>query len=232
MSKMQHFSMFDFARFQATPFFDLLPQNCVARLRAEGRRRTFSDGQYVHSRGDNNPGISVIEDGAAQAGIYSADGSFVLTSYIGPGHTFGDFTVFTNLPRTHDISAVGPTTILDIPARRFKTLCDQDPRYMQALLQTTLMRSHLILEMLHAVRSLPLVPRVAKFLLILAPAGPNAPTLRFRQTDLASTLGVSRASMNRALSKLETRSFVDRGYGYVKIRDRQALATWLNAQES
>lgn len=224
--------MFDFARFQATPFLDLLPPDCVERLRTNGHLRTFAEGQFVHSRGDDNPGISVIEDGAAQAGIYSADGSFVLTSYIGPGHTFGDFTVFTNLPRTHDISAVAPTTILEIPAIRFKALCQDDPRYMQALLQTTLMRSHLILEMLHAVRSLPLVPRVAKFLLILAPGGPNAPTLRFRQTDLASTLGVSRASMNRALSKLETRSLVDRGYGHVKIRDRQDLATWLNAQES
>lgn len=228
---MQHLGMFDFARFQATPYLELLPQSCASRLHVESRRRTFSDGQFIHSRGDGNRGISIIEDGAAQAGIYSADGSFVLTSYIGPGHTFGDFTVFTNLPRTHDISAVGSTTILDIPAARFKALCHDDPRYMQALLETTLMRSHLILEMLHAVRSLPLVPRVAKFLLILAPGGPNAPTLRFRQTDLASTLGVSRASMNRALSKLEARSLVERGYGHVKIRDRQALAAWLNALE-
>lgn len=222
--------MFDFAQFQATPYLDLLPRECVAQLRSVGHRRTFSDGQFVHSRGDENPGISIIEDGAAQAGIYSADGSFVLTSYIGPGHTFGDFTVFTNLPRTHDISAVGPTTILEVPARRFKALCSEDPQYMQALMQTTLMRSHLILEMLHAVRSLPLLERVAKFLLILAPGGANAPKLKFRQSDLASTLGVSRASMNAALAKLETLGLLERGYGYVTIHDRTALATWLNSR--
>lgn len=222
--------MFDFAQFQATPYLDLLSTDSVARLRRNGRRRTFSDGQFIHSRGDENPGISVIEDGAAQAGIYGVDGSFILTSYIGPGHTFGDFTVFTNLPRTHDISAVGATTILDVPANRFVALCDQDPTYMRALLQTTLMRSHLILEMLHAVRSLPLLPRVAKFLLILSPAEPNAPTLRFRQSDLASTLGVSRASMNQSLAILQREKLIERGYGHVKICDRARLARWLNTK--
>ncbi len=220
--------MFDFAEFQATPYLNLLPRECVEQLRSVGHRRSFSDGQFVHSRGDENPGISIIEDGAAQAGIYSADGSFVLTSYIGPGHTFGDFTVFTNLPRTHDISAVGPTTILEVPAARFKALCREDPQYMQALVQTTLMRSHLVLEMLHAVRSLPLLERVAKFLLILAPAGTSVPKLKFRQSDLASTLGVSRATMNAALAKLEISDLVERGYGHVVIHDRSALAKWLN----
>ena len=228
MSKMRHLGMFDFAQFQSTPYLELLPEDCVAQLRSIGHRRFFTDGQFIHSRGDENPGISILEEGAAQAGIYSVDGSFVLTSYIGPGHTFGDFTVFTNLPRTHDISAVGPTTILEIPSPRFKSLCLNEPLYMQALLQTTLMRSHLVLEMLHAVRSLPLLERVAKFLLILAPSGAGVPKLRFRQSDLASTLGVSRASMNRALAKLASESLIGRGYGHVLILDRNNLATWLN----
>lgn len=219
--------MFNFAQYQATPYLDLLAPESVERLFECGRRRTFSDGQYIHSRGDEHTGLSIVEDGAAQAGIYSTDGSFILTSFIGRGHTFGDFTVFTSLPRTHDISAVGSTTILDVPVERFQQLCHEDAAYMQALLQTTLMRSHLALEMLHAVRSLPLVPRVAKFLLILTPAEPE-PTLRFRQFDLASTLGVSRATMNRALADLEADGLIERGYGRVKICDRRGLATWLN----
>ena len=220
--------MFDFAQFQATPYLKLLSPPRVQRLLESGHRRTLSDGQFVHSRGDQRTGISIIEDGAAQAGIYGSDGSFILTSYIGPGHTFGEFTVFTNLPRTHDVSAVGPTTMLEIPAPRFIAMCAEDPAYMQALLQTTLMRSHLILEMLHAVRSLPLLPRVAKYLLILAPGGPNAPVLRFRQSDLASTLGLSRASMNRALATLSDEKLIERGYGSIKISDRDRLARWLN----
>lgn len=222
--------MFDFAQFQATPFMDLLSPVQANHLLENAHRRTLSNGQFVHSRGDDRPGISVIEEGAAQAGIYGVDGSFILTSYIGPGHTFGEFTVFTNLPRTHDISAVGRTTILEVPAPRFLSMCAEDPAYMQVLLQTTLMRSHLVLEMLHAVRSLPLLLRVAKYLLILAPGGPATPVLRFRQSDLASTLGLSRASLNRALGMLEEAALIDRGYGQITIRDRDRLAQWLNTR--
>ena len=221
--------MLDFSQYQATPFMQLLAPELARRLTKSGHRRTLSDGQFVHSRGDQRPGVSIIEDGAAQAGIYGADGEFILTSYIGPGHTFGEFTVFTTLPRTHDISAVGATTLLEIPASRFLALCAAEPEYMQALLQTTFMRSHLVLEMLHAVRSLPLLPRVAKFLLILAPGGPDAPVLRFRQSDLASTLGLSRASMNRALAILAKKGLIERGYGNIKICNRERLARWLNA---
>lgn len=222
--------MFDFSQFQPTPYLDLLSEPAVAKLRAVGNRRTLSEGQFLHSRGDEKPGISIIEDGAAQAGIYGADGSFILTSYIGAGHTFGEFTVFTDLPRTHDISAVGDTTILEVPAARFLSLCEDEPVYLRALLQTTLMRSHLLLEMLHAIRSLPLMQRTAQFLLILAPGGPAAPTLRFRQSDLASTLGVSRASMNQALADLQSEQLIERGYGQVKIRDRARLSQWLSAR--
>jgi len=221
--------MFDFALSQATPYLHLLSPDRAAQLQSEGHRRVFSDGQYVHSRGDEKPGISIIEDGAARAGIYGMDGGFILTSYIGPGHTFGEFTVFTNLPRTHDISAVGKTTILEVPAARFLALCEQDPSYLSALLQTTLMRSHLVLEMLHAVLSMPVLQRVAKFLLILAPDGPIAPVLKFRQSDLASTLGVSRATMNSALAKLQSDELIERGYGFVRICDRGHLAEWLNS---
>jgi len=219
--------MFDFTQYQTTPFMQLLSPELAQRLSESGHRRALSDGQFVHSRGDQRPGVSIIEDGAAQAGIYGADGEFILTSYIGPGHTFGEFTVFTTLPRSHDISAVGATTLLEVPAPRFLALCQEEPDYMHALLQTTFMRSHLVLEMLHAVRSLPLLQRVAKFLLILAPGGPNVPVLRFRQSDLASTLGLSRASMNRALATLAEKELIERGYGNIKICNRDRLTHWL-----
>lgn len=176
--------------------------------------------------------MSIVARGAVLVGVYGADGSFILTSYLGEGHTFGEFTVFTDLPRTHDISAVGDTTILEVPAQRFLTLCDEDPLFMQGLLVTTLLRAHIVLEMLDAVRRLPLLTRTAKFLLILSPGSRETTTLRFRQSDLASTLGVSRASLNRALGALSEAGFVETGYGVIQIKHRNRMAKWLDEQGS
>ncbi|MFN3610194.1 MAG: Crp/Fnr family transcriptional regulator, partial [Hyphomonas sp.] len=155
------------------------------------------------------------------------DGGFILTSFIGPGHSFGEFTVFTDLPLSHDISAVGPTTLINIPGQKFLDLCEAEPAYLAALLRATLLRSHVLIEMLHALRLLPLVPRVAKYLLIMAPHKSSKAKLHFRQTDFAATLGLSRASMNRALSELEDLGLIRRSYGCVEICSVPGLSRWL-----
>ena len=224
---MQHSVLMDISRHRPRPFLDFLSQDQVALLKERGHHRSLSDGQFIHSRGDSEPGISVIEKGAARAGIYGPDGGFILTSFIGPGHSFGEFTVFTDLPLSHDISAVGPTTLINIPAQKFLDLCDTEPAYLAALLRATLLRSHILIEMLHALRLLPLVPRVAKYLLIMAPDRSTQAKLHFRQTDFAATLGLSRASMNRALSELEALGLIRRSYGYVKICSVPGLSRWL-----
>ncbi|KEO92101.1 hypothetical protein EH31_05380 [Erythrobacter longus] len=220
----------DFLRYTPTPFLGFLTDDQVARLKKAGHRRTLNDGQFIHSRGDTDPGISIIESGAAKAGIYGTDGEFILTSFLGPGHSFGEFTVFTQIPLSHDVSAVGPTSVIRIPSRTFLELGEAQPAYLSALMRATLMRSHILLEMLHAVRILPLVPRVAKFLLILTPPPPAKPRLRFKQTDLAATIGLSRASMNRALGKLEDLGFIERNYNFIEVLRLHEMHQWLQAE--
>lgn len=221
----------DLFRYRPKPFMSFLTEDQAIRLRAAGQRRKLTDGQYMHSRGDTDPGISIIESGAARAGIYGTDGEFILTSFLGAGHSFGEFTVFTELPLSHDISAVGPTTVLRIPSHTFLDLGEDEPAILMALMRATLMRSHILLEMLHAIRILPLVPRVAKFLLILTPPPPAKPRVRFKQADLAATIGLSRASLNRALTDLEQFDLIERRYGSIEVRNIDDLLAWLR-QES
>ncbi len=232
MSNMRHSCMSDLPGFRVTPFLSALSADMIARLSDAGFRRKFRDGQLVHSRGDTLRGISIIETGGAQVGIYGPDGTFILTSYLGHGHTFGEFTVFTELPRTHDVSAVGETTLLQISASRFLAICDEEPAYQRALLVTSLVRAHRLLEMLDALQRLPLLERTAKFLLLLSPENTTSPLLRFRQSDLASSLGVSRASLNRALGELSTLKLIEPGYSQLQIIDRETLQSWLLSRSS
>ncbi|TVS11973.1 MAG: Crp/Fnr family transcriptional regulator [Gammaproteobacteria bacterium] len=214
-------------RYHPKPFLSFLSDDQIARLTARGHRRKLADGQFIHSRGDRDPGLSIIETGAARTGIYGNDGEFIITSFLGPGHSFGEFTVFTEIPLSHDVSAVGPTTILRIPSQAFLKLGEAEPVFLNALMCATLMRSNVLLEMLHAIRMLPLVPRVAKFLLILTPPPPAKPKVRFKQADLAATIGLSRASMNRALTELEELRLIERRYGSIEVRSVDDLLAWL-----
>ena len=117
--------------------------------------------------------------------------------------------------------------MIRIPSSTFLELGAAEPAYLAALMRATLMRSHILLEMLHAIRILPLVPRVAKFLLILTPPPPAKPKVRFKQADLAATIGLSRASMNRALTEIEKLRLIRRQYGAIEVCNLDQLLVWL-----
>ena len=113
---------------QNTPsFMDRLSEEVRERVARAGAIVHYQDGQLIHNRGDEKPGISIVVSGAVQVGVYGADGTFVMTSNLGPGQTFGEFTLFADLPRTHDITAAGDTYINQISARAFERLYESTP---------------------------------------------------------------------------------------------------------
>ena len=126
----------------STPaFLDRLAKPLAARLIEMASFIKYEDGQMIHSRGDTKQGISIVRSGLAYVGAYGQDGSFVLTSIFGPGQTFGEFTLFADLPRTHDVTSVGSTEIYQIAAPHFMKLYDSEPDISRALLSCSLIRN-------------------------------------------------------------------------------------------
>ena len=153
-----------------------------------------------------------------------------MTSILGPGQTFGEFTLFANLPRTHDVTAVGETEIYQISGPRFNRLYSQEPDISKALLSRSLIRTHLLLEMMNAMRRLPVRERSAKVLLIMLQSTGNDKSFKCRQSDLAFALGISRMSMNRALSQLSELNLIETGYGEIRIANSERLEKWVKKQ--
>lgn len=187
----------------------------------------YQDGQLIHNRGDQKPGVSIVVSGAVQVGIFGADGRFIITSNLGVGQTFGEFTLFANLPRTHDITAAGPTQINQISAPAFLRLYNEQSEISRALLNTSLVRSHRLLEMMDAMRRLPMRERTAKVLFTLLQTAGGAQSFEYRQSDLAFALGVSRTSLSKALRDLNALGLIETGYGQIKIPDPEVLQDWV-----
>tara|TARA_R110001606_G_scaffold233942_1_gene381518 strand:- start:15087 stop:15779 length:693 start_codon:yes stop_codon:yes gene_type:complete len=219
--------MLDLVQLNAPAFLDLLPEQVAEKVRRESTVVKYTDGQFIQSRGDPNPGISIVRSGVANAAIIGIDGSVSMTTLLGPGQSFGEFTIFAELPRTHDVSATGPTEIYQIPATRFKRLYDNEPELSRALLKTALIRSHILLEMLDAIRRLPIRERTAKILQSMSHTAGNPNLLECRQSELAFTLGVSRISLNRALKQLAELNLIELGYREINIPAPEILADWV-----
>lgn len=207
----------------ARPFLKSISPESVAAIKAAAIPMKYAEGALIHNRGDDKPGLSIVRRGTVRVGIIRADGTFVITSLLGAGQTFGEFTLYAGLPRTHDIIAMGETEIWQLPRRRFLELAETRPELTEALLRTGLVRTHILLEMIEAMRSLPVLERVAKTLVILITTAGEETTFRCRQSDLAATLGMSRQTLSAALRKLEGLGLVTTGYGEISLADRERL---------
>ena len=209
---------------------DSLPDPMRRALQVAGVPVSYADGQQIHARGDVKPGLSIVRAGAVRFGNVGRDGSYVPTALLGPGQTFGEFTLFADLPRTHDAEAVGDTVVDQVTRARFERVMDDHPDLRRLLLSSLASRLHQALEFIDDMRRLPLNVRAAKALSAMAASGEGAVTIRVKQTTLAETLGVSRVSMGKVLEELETAGLLTRGYGAITVPDRKRLQDWIEAR--
>lgn len=206
---------------------ELMPEALARRVRAAAKPTRYQDGQLIHARGDVDRGLSIVRSGAVRFGNAGEDGSYVTTTVMGPGQSFGEFTLFGDLPRTHDATAVGTTVIDRLDHTRVKRLLAEAPELWHILLVATTKRLHDALELLDDLRRLPLPALTAKLLLTLPPSETNPAQVPCNQADLAFSLGVSRVSIGKALAQLQKAGLVALGYRTITIRDRAALQRWL-----
>ena len=219
--------MTDIFDLEAPPLMDLLPAETRAALRAASTPVHYADGALVHARGDRKPGLSIVRSGRVRIGNPGSDGSYTTMSILGPGHTFGEFTLFAHLPRTHDVVAVGDVVIDQISRPRFMAVYDRDPALGRALLSLTTIRVHALIEFVEDLRRLPLPVQLAKHLLAMARKHPPGTPVNLGQEELATMFGVTRVSAGKALRGLAGEGLLSLGYGRIAIPDPPRLAAWV-----
>ena len=210
---------------------ELLPDATMEKIRLAGSRKHYQDGELIQQRGDTRRGFSILLSGKIVAGNIGRDGSFLVSSVLPAGDCFGEFTLFANLPRTHDLTAVGQVEVLHLTEAPFTRLFDSEPAIGRALLSITLHRSHELLEFLDAQRRLPLPVRVARMLLSSLRRQPTETVVRCRQEELATTLGVTRVSIGKALKLLAELDLIHIGYGMIEVPDVAKLRKWNEEQD-
>ncbi len=219
--------MTDLLDFGGAALAPMLPAGLRRRLGEAAAAVRYGDGETIHSRGDNKPGLSIIRTGAVRFANPGADGSYVTTSILGPGHCFGEATLFAHLPRAYDAVAVGETVIEQLSKTRFDAIFDEEPSLARIMLVAMTQRLYSVLEFLDDQRRLPLKLRIAKIIISMARSAKSAHVIECNQSDLAFTLGVSRVSAGKALSQLQDSGFLRLGYGKIEITDPAGLNDWL-----
>lgn len=218
-------------RAQSKTLRDLLPEAVMQKLLDAGISRFYADGQIVHERGDEKPGLSIVISGEAVAGNVGNDGSFLVSALLRPGETFGEFTLFAGLPRTHTLWSQGRTEITHVSAKSIEKLFDEEPSLPRALLTLTLMRNHELLDFIDAQRRFSLSARLAKLLLTSLDAEAESGTVECRHEDLAFMLGVSRVAAGKALKRMQADGLVMPRYGRIEVPHIRRLREMVAAED-
>ena len=204
--------------------FSALDSGLQAHLIRISREREFADGQIIQQRGDAADGFWLIEQGAVRVGQFLPDGEFRAVALLGPGDSYGELAVFSGKPRIVDAISRGESRLRLIAARPFLDALGNYPASSRALLGALSEQLQDTLSILAGLRRGTNPERLAGLLATMAGEEPGPAGVTITQQELADLLGVTRATANAALRELQQRRLVERGYGTIRIPDRDALA--------
>lgn len=209
----------------------LLSPPARAWLAKVGLRRTFADGELIHSRGDRETAMGIVINGQVQLCRIHPDGANRFVSVIQPGQHFGDIVMFGRRKRTHDAVAAGETTIDHYDQAAFAVVLG-NVEVVRALYHVTALRLNGSMAMSDDLRSLPREVHLAKLLLHQWRQGGGQAAIPCTQEDLAGLLGTSVMSMSKYLAALKREGLITTGYRQVVLQDPEKLKRWLKERLS
>jgi CRP/FNR family transcriptional regulator, cyclic AMP receptor protein len=220
MSNSLHSSQI--SRSSAPPMlFDALEPELKEELTASNPPRSYGDGQIIQHRGSRADGFWLIDEGSVRVGQYLPSGEFRAVVVLGPGDSYGELAVFTGSARIVDAVSRGESKLRFIPAGRFLTALERYPLSNRALLGALSAQLQNSLDQLAGMRRGSNPARLAG---LLANMTMTNRTATVTQQELAELLGVTRATANSALRKLEEERLIERGYGTIRAIDHERLA--------
>lgn len=209
-------------------WFSGLPEGLRRGLLGAAVVKGLRDGARLFSRGDAPDGLYAVLEGALRVTAVGSEGREAVLAVVEPPQWLGEIAVFDRLPRTHDAVAAGATRVLHVPAAALDALLAQTPAWWRDLGLLATNKLRLLFLALEDAALQPLLPRLARRLVMMAEghgelSGLSRRVLKVRQEVLAAMVGSSRQSVNQALKELEAQGLVRLAYGELELLDPAGL---------
>lgn len=204
--------------------FSALPPALQEHLRAGARVQQYESGQIIAQRGDEAEGFWLIESGSVSVGQFLADGEFRGVAVIGPSDSWGELAMFASRPRVVDAIARTPCEVRHIRASVFETMLEEHPEAARALLGTLSQQLQEMLDVVAGIRRGSAAARVAGILATMSEGSDLPVSIAMSQQELADLLGLTRATVNTVLARLDGLGLLRRSYGAIEVTDRDGLA--------
>lgn len=187
------------------PLFQQLQQSEILRLAAETREVDLNKGQILFQRGSLLEGFYVVVQGQIKLAFSSPQGHEKVVSIVGPGQSFGEAVMFMETPCPVLAQALADTRLLHIAKHAIFAAIEQDRAFARRMLAGLSLRLHGLIRDVEDYSLHSSTQRVIGFLLHLAGAAANAPTvldLPASKHVIASRLNLTPETLSRILHSL------------------------------
>jgi CRP-like cAMP-binding protein len=201
---------------------------------AGGHLLHYKKGQDVFSLGDKAETLFFVIDGWVKLYRMNSDGEEVVITIVGPGETFAEAAVFSQL-RRYPVAAQAceESVLLLVPREMFVQKIKQDSEFSLGLLGAISSRQRLLVQQIEQISMRTPPQRVGTFLLQLClpqTQGQAIARIPYEKYLLAHRLNIKPETFSRALRKLESVGVVAQGH-QIEIASLQALRTFCDVNE-
>jgi CRP-like cAMP-binding protein len=203
---------------RTTLFKGLSPRDLDLLARVAGQRK-YERGRFICHAGDPARELFVVLEGRVSVSRSGWSGSRRSVEFMVPGDVFG-LPALAALVYPNEIQARTATVVAAVPKRDVSALMLLTPSLAQAVFSHMAERLHFVETML-LLSGAPVERKLSAALVYLhAKFGADVPLSR---AELAEMAGVAPETAMRELRRFETKGWVRRRAGGVKVRDAVAL---------
>jgi CRP-like cAMP-binding protein len=204
--------------------FDFITPEARRDLEAHATVRHVPAGGFVYAQDEQPHSLFRIRTGRVWLEHSTADGRELRYWLLGPGECLGITSAVDGEGLYHSAVARTDVTVEVVAQSDFDCLRAAHPSIAEGLLRILVRDVRIMVARLAEAVLEDLPARTARRLLALAIRRQGRhPSVELPQAELATAVGVSRQTLNKALKDLETSGVVQRAYGTIEIIDIDRL---------
>lgn len=217
--------------FRSLPMFKDLDHKLLHYLAEESQRRLFEAEDVICYQGDPGSTCHIVVQGRVRIFVMGDDGRELWVRILGPGEIVGEMAIFENLPRSASVEALERTLTLEMHREVLFECLQRSTTLALSLLQAMSARLRSSTVETEKMASLTVVERLMRRLRQLAEwsGKPVSDGVRVMvpttQQELATMVGTSRESINRALVQLRRQGKVRLEKGWIVLLNEEVRPT-------
>ncbi|CAN5708779.1 Crp/Fnr family transcriptional regulator [soil metagenome] len=217
------------ARLKMVPLFAGLPAEVIAYLHEASVARKYHDGHVLCTEGDPGETLYVLEEGEVRVSRMTEDGQEIVLAVVEAPNALGELSLLDGAPRTATVTAQGSVSIRLVPRTAFSRLLENEPAMVRAILARMAAMLRHTNQLTVDILTLDVPGRLAKWLLTRAGrhGGSVDEGISFAlgrtQGELATELGTTRSTVNRALNSFEDLGLIQLDGDRVTLKDASGL---------